>query len=146
MEFIVFTKYIGSVNSSGSSKRSENRGCSAAPYACAVTWEAAGWAHSAPMYGTHRKISRCTGPQVHSPHVRKGFPGARQLLELPTHTAASGVEVAPWNTVWTTAVWVLVMLPVGRLRGCQHLGSEQTLICSQPEPLSGRLWHGAPFI
>lgn len=58
--------------------------------------------------------------KVHStpgtPHERKGFWGERGLIELPTHTSASGAEIVPWNTVWTNTVWVLMVLHCGQVK------------------------------
>lgn len=111
MGLIVFRNCLGSINSSGSSKRS---GSSAALYPCAVTrggcW--LGWrcSHTC-LTGKKRLKEHST-----SPHVRKGFQGERGLGEFPTHSSASGVEIVPWDTVWTKTAWILVLLPCKQVK------------------------------
>lgn len=96
MGVIVFRNDLGSVNSSGSGK---SRGCSTDIYPCAVTW----LPRLLPglTVRPHREKRLKKSP---NPHVRKGFQGERGLSVFPAHALASGVEIAPWDRVWTQAV------------------------------------------
>jgi len=79
------------------------------------------------LTGLPRTPHRKKRLKVHStsPRMRKSFQGQRGLGEFPTHSLASGVDIVPWDTVWTKTVQFLVLLHYKQVK---HLRGEQTHI------------------